>query len=487
LAETPTEETVVLDLGTVHLERSNAPLLLTTDEPLPPDADLYFSAALDRLGAAGGLPRFLLAATGGAPRDAGLFAVGLARVAAARGMDVLLADLSVDSPVLARPFPYQAEEGVTDMILWGASFQAVQRRTRHEKIRVVCVGSPPPDPERLFEEPECDAVLNTLRGESELVVAVGPLRTASGALSPLLRKADRVLIVREEGEELPDLRRTLSEDRLAAAAVAAETREARSAAPASRAGARGDARKEKERMERKRIPVGRIAAVFAALSIVLGIVIAGIYLRMREGSEGERGLAARPAASAPPVLGRAETPGAETRFEVAREEAPAEGGDVAAGLPAAVPAGDAGEPVPRAEGEEEGALPGGTTVERLAAGAPEDVPETPSEESASPRAEAPIPAPPAAVREEAAPSPGAPLYAVHVESFPTREDAERGARQYRESGEIVTIIEKEIPEKGIWYRVLLGRFPSKEDAAAHAEEAKETYGLSYALVVRTSP
>jgi cell division septation protein DedD len=76
---------------------------------------------------------------------------------------------------------------------------------------------------------------------------------------------------------------------------------------------------------------------------------------------------------------------------------------------------------------------------------------------------------------------------VHVESFPTRDDAERGARRYRESGEIVTIMEKEIPDKGIWYRVLLGRFPSKEDAEAHAEEAKETYGLSYALVVRTSP
>jgi cell division septation protein DedD len=78
-------------------------------------------------------------------------------------------------------------------------------------------------------------------------------------------------------------------------------------------------------------------------------------------------------------------------------------------------------------------------------------------------------------------------YSVHVESFPSMADAEKGAKRYRQSGEIVLIIEKEIPGKGIWYRVFLGRFPNSEEAADHAEEIKETFGLTYAMVMRVEP
>ncbi|RPJ44409.1 MAG: hypothetical protein EHM19_06815, partial [Candidatus Latescibacterota bacterium] len=301
------DSATLLDLGVVYLEASSATRLLTLDEPLPPDADLFLGSALARIEKEGGMPRLLFVTAEGPTREAGLVALGLARVAAARGTRVLLADLSVDSPVLAKPFPYQPEEGFVDMVLWGSSYPAVLRKSRNERIGIVCVGSPPPDPDALFEESACDAVLGTFRGENELVVAIGRLRSSTGGASPLLRKADRTLIVRGAGMPVPDLDGVVPADRLILVTLGEELAVAGPAPSRPReAAARPESAPARPR-EKKRLPVVRVVLAFAGLCILVGLVLSSFYTRYREDAAKGRMEIARGAPPAPRPAGRPET------------------------------------------------------------------------------------------------------------------------------------------------------------------------------------
>ena len=92
--------------------------------------------------------------------------------------------------------------------------------------------------------------------------------------------------------------------------------------------------------------------------------------------------------------------------------------------------------------------------------------------------------PPAARRDAPAEPVAGPAFGVHVESFPTWDDADRASERFIDAGETVTIVEKAIPGKGTWYRIVLGRFAGAGEARAHAEEVKARFDLDYVLVVR---
>ncbi|MFH1277338.1 MAG: SPOR domain-containing protein [Candidatus Eisenbacteria bacterium] len=500
--------TPVLDLGSIRLELSNAPERLGVDEPFPAESMTLLKSFLGRLESAGGLPRFLFVTSPSSIRDAGLCAIGLARAASSRGMEVLLVDFSFERPVLKKPFPYQPEEGVTDMVLWGASLHAALRKTKDERIRVIGAGSPPPDPEELGEKPEFESVLGALRGEAELVIGIGPVRRRDGGLSFLVRKSDRTLLVGSDPKEERDLAEQAPAGRIARIGLQEEFGETDEDVVVTGPAPRKDVPRPVP--PKKGFPVLRVLGLLAVLSIVLGVLFSRLYLDRRSGSgdapvtrRTERpmpplqpGRVAPPPtgipAEEPPAGGRAgaEVPEAGTTPEESggsREEA---GPGVPAGAPgdaeaspapaeAETPATTEEEPVPR----EEVPAPAPIAPERAGAGTETGEPAETAEAAVAP---APVPeeAPPVGAEEIPA---GEPYYGVHVESFPTREDAERAAARFRGAGEIVTIVEKNIPDKGTWYRILLGRFATAGEAQNHGEEVKAAFGLDYGLAVRVNP
>jgi hypothetical protein len=113
--------------------------------------------------------------------------------------------------------------------------------------------------------------------------------------------------------------------------------------------------------------------------------------------------------------------------------------------------------------------------------------------SAAPRA-APAPAPPAAVAGTSPrvpdsavhAGPGTGPYGVHVSSFRTRAKAEEDLSRYRALGFACVIVSADVPGKGSWLRVLLGPYPSLEEATRVMEMVRADQ-LSPAAQVLTIP
>ncbi|NNE08266.1 MAG: hypothetical protein HKN20_06855, partial [Gemmatimonadetes bacterium] len=183
----------VIDLGGVALPPSGETGPVPFEYPFTHDSEVFFRGVLDGIINTGGMPRLLFIARAGFGNRAGIAALGLARAAAEKKIDVLAVDASFEEPSLAKPFPYQPDEGLADMILWGSSLQATLRKTQNERIQVVSTGSPPADPDNIHLDHDSDSVLNTLREQAELVLVVSDLHSSAGDLSPLVRRSDRTL------------------------------------------------------------------------------------------------------------------------------------------------------------------------------------------------------------------------------------------------------------------------------------------------------
>lgn len=73
------------------------------------------------------------------------------------------------------------------------------------------------------------------------------------------------------------------------------------------------------------------------------------------------------------------------------------------------------------------------------------------------------------------------LYTVNIASFRKRDRAQRLMETLGGKGYDAFVEEANIPQKGTWYRVAVGRFPSREEALAFARELKEQ-GIDYSFV-----
>jgi len=73
------------------------------------------------------------------------------------------------------------------------------------------------------------------------------------------------------------------------------------------------------------------------------------------------------------------------------------------------------------------------------------------------------------------------LYTVNIASFRKRDRAQRLIQELEGKGYEAFVEEANIPQKGTWYRVAVGRFPSREEALAFARELNEQ-GIDYSFV-----
>ncbi|NIN93104.1 hypothetical protein GTN42_05865 [bacterium] len=73
------------------------------------------------------------------------------------------------------------------------------------------------------------------------------------------------------------------------------------------------------------------------------------------------------------------------------------------------------------------------------------------------------------------------VYTVHIASFRDEGNADRVMKELDEKGYKAFIEKATIPQKGTWYRVSVGRFPSRREALVFAQRLKKK-GISYSFV-----
>jgi len=205
--------------------------------------------------------------------------------------------------------------------------------------------------------------------------------------------------------------------------------------------------------ERGRFPLGRAILALGLVTVLIGAILYNVYMRPRE-----------------------ETPATIARVEETRQvEAPAGPTPSAAPAPEEKIAAVVREKAPEKAPEKTKTTP--------------DVTKTARAGKAEPRATEPVKRAGEA-RKAASPAPVAPVpaagpfYSVHVESYTSKENADRNADRFRSGDDPVTVCIRKIPESGTWYRIVLGRFPRMSQAKTRAEEIKDELGLSYTLAVR---
>jgi polysaccharide biosynthesis transport protein len=130
----------------------------------------------------------------------------LAEAAARSGSRVLLLEVDLRHPALARQLDIQSGPGLADVLIGAVPMdEATQpvdveappgKGTRRRTLDVLAAGAvPPPNPGELLESRAMDAVLERARSAYDLVVVDTPPLTAVSDAFPLLRKVDGVVIV----------------------------------------------------------------------------------------------------------------------------------------------------------------------------------------------------------------------------------------------------------------------------------------------------
>jgi len=111
-----------------------------------------------------------------------------------------------------------------------------------------------------------------------------------------------------------------------------------------------------------------------------------------------------------------------------------------------------------------------------ASGKPEPPAQKPAESAAPPKAEKPAaasaPAPAAPPPAPASAAPGKPL-TVQIAAVKSEEEARRLLEKLRQRGYAAYVEPIAIPDKGTWYRVRMGEFPSKEFARSTVDRLQK--------------
>ncbi|HEY7728270.1 MAG TPA: SPOR domain-containing protein [Candidatus Eisenbacteria bacterium] len=131
----------------------------------------------------------------GYAHDPELFALGLAiaRDWGRRGLRMAVVDLNFWSPAVVRPAE-EPSEGLVDMLEFGCSFRRVAWEVVADRLWIVTPGSYLPDPERIVDHVEWDRVGRVLAGAVDVALYVAPLLERSGFLGRLSKRMDGAIV-----------------------------------------------------------------------------------------------------------------------------------------------------------------------------------------------------------------------------------------------------------------------------------------------------
>ncbi|EAU61896.1 adventurous gliding motility protein I [Stigmatella aurantiaca DW4/3-1] len=69
-------------------------------------------------------------------------------------------------------------------------------------------------------------------------------------------------------------------------------------------------------------------------------------------------------------------------------------------------------------------------------------------------------------------------FTLQISAFQSREEADRFAARLRDRGYAPYILSAEVPNKGTWYRVRMGSFPSRDAATRYLADFKRETQLN---------
>jgi DedD protein len=78
-------------------------------------------------------------------------------------------------------------------------------------------------------------------------------------------------------------------------------------------------------------------------------------------------------------------------------------------------------------------------------------------------------------------------FTLQISAFQNRPEAERFAARLRDRGYAPYIVAAEVPNKGTWYRVRMGSFPSKEAASRYLSDFKRETQISAFVAANQAP
>ncbi|MGH7481975.1 MAG: SPOR domain-containing protein [Longimicrobiales bacterium] len=120
-------------------------------------------------------------------------AVRIAERLAARGHDVRLLDASVADPMLHRGLGASNDEGVSDLVLFGASIDRLEQPVAHGSVRLVPAGPPVPDAATVIGAARWDALLQSFGKDPRAHLVFVPAEV-EGATSLAARAGSAIVL-----------------------------------------------------------------------------------------------------------------------------------------------------------------------------------------------------------------------------------------------------------------------------------------------------
>lgn len=449
-------------------------------------------------------------------------AVLLARRLAEQGRRVLLVDADVRHVGLSRWLPDRDldAEGLVDVLQYGASVPALQRPGPVDGVHVLAVGSYRPDDASLFAEDEVLRLMGQLRTVADVVLLLAPAWVTDERFHPLLVHGDAVVVSlhldRTLGPRLQELLQYLGGLNVPVAGVmtfagpdAAERHvddvfdgneadgvlgEANPPAPRDEplpapppepepAAPEADAVAARPETRPRAIEPpadddggsSRVFRIAAVVSLVVIVAFVGWWgLSSQSDDSGLPIVTGRP-----PVDDVATGTAAETASE--GTDAPAEitSGETIDPQAADDTAADAPDtPTEAATNEASDVTTAEATEESPAVTSPEPTPATP-EQVADDAIDAP-----AAWEQAVALAPGGGGYALHVSSFSRSEPAATEVARLQRTEGWNPIVREATVDGRQWYRVLVGRFPTRAEALAARDAVGEIVEQDWIGVIR---
>ncbi len=129
-------------------------------------------------------------------------AAAMAREWAARGRSVILVDADVETPSLHEYLEVPNLEGLSDVLLYGASLERVLVEPPREPFRFVPSGTVVADPSALRGSDRWDPFLDRIRSRNEVALLFVP--TGGGGAPLLAERGDRLLHLARPGTPPPE-------------------------------------------------------------------------------------------------------------------------------------------------------------------------------------------------------------------------------------------------------------------------------------------
>jgi len=463
--------------------------------------------------------RSILAMAAGDNRLSRDFAVlQIAHILAKHGRDVLLVDCDFLAPGLSGIVENSEDNGFLDLLLYGSSLKTVAKTTGIDGVKVIGPGSFPVSRTIPFAQREFTKVREFLSRNHDVIIYCSTLYTDDGTVNPLASLADS-LFLSCRLEEMPEgeLRKNLGDlgpdhppvdlicfgedGEAASAGIAGEggRDEEEGEKPAfhppvkykedTRDDERSGRKEEPEETEaaaiektadlesevgRKRGGMDLPRIITAAVVVVVAVFLVWWFIMHRSNSEKENEIK-----TAELVQKQRD---AREKQERAQEETAGAGDSEAAGDKARGAGDDPGPEMEDGSKGKTGDRPGDKPGDRPAAG---DAGGTGQKEV---KAEEP---PDGAGQGEAlevsepatvTPAPEGSYYTVHVASFRDIGRAGRETDYLEKNGYVATVIETTVKGE-TWFRVYVGEFETREEAAALRLRLLDLSRVGYARVV----